>query len=177
EAVRPRIYLTPETVDILRAADRIRGQTVPNQPRIDARHLAAAFLLEPVAWQGFSDLTRRDQNAPAWEFFASAIESQIIDSLWEGEDEDAWRQIFQTVAGNGSPLIVTPQGAPVPRYSRDKPWVGDKGELQSDPLGVVADARAMADLILLKEPGPPLAIGLFGDWGSGKSTFMDILRR
>ena len=30
-------------------------------------------------------------------------------------------------------------------------------------------------MICLREPGPPLAIGLFGDWGSGKSTYMNLV--
>lgn len=44
-----------------------------------------------------------------------------------------------------------------------------------DPLGLKADVRAFADLICLREVLPPLSIGLFGGWGSGKSTFMSAL--
>src|SRR5262249_12885651 len=32
-------------------------------------------------------------------------------------------------------------------------------------------------LICLKEAEPPLSIGLFGGWGSGKSTFMQLLEQ
>lgn len=72
--------------------------------------------------------------------------------------------------------VETPS-PPLPEYTRDKPWLGPGGKLTKDPLGVVEDAKAMADLITLEKPGPPLAIGLFGDWGAGKSTFMEILEQ
>lgn len=38
-----------------------------------------------------------------------------------------------------------------------------------DLLGVEADADALANVIAARETSPPLSIGLFGDWGSGKS--------
>lgn len=38
-----------------------------------------------------------------------------------------------------------------------------------DQLGITADANALADLIAAKSTVPPLSIGLFADWGSGKS--------
>jgi hypothetical protein len=47
--------------------------------------------------------------------------------------------------------------------------------LERDRLGMRREVDALADLICLKAAKPPLAIGLFGDWGSGKSTFMRML--
>jgi WD40 repeat protein len=38
-----------------------------------------------------------------------------------------------------------------------------------DVVGVAADAAALANLIAAAGTTPPLSIGLFGDWGSGKS--------
>jgi WD40 repeat protein len=38
-----------------------------------------------------------------------------------------------------------------------------------DLIGVGADAAALANLIAARDTKPPLSIGLFGDWGSGKS--------
>ena len=46
-----------------------------------------------------------------------------------------------------------------------------------DCLNTKPDINAFAKLIAYKELKPPLAIGLFGKWGSGKSTFMDNLKR
>jgi len=50
----------------------------------------------------------------------------------------------------------------------------DEGE---DKLGVDVEAEAFARLILDKAVEPPLSIGLLGDWGSGKSFFIQQIRR
>lgn len=54
-------------------------------------------------------------------------------------------------------------------YSSDS----DKGE---DKLGIMPDVWAFTKLVASKELKPPLSIGLFGDWGSGKSFFMEKLK-
>jgi KAP family P-loop domain len=48
---------------------------------------------------------------------------------------------------------------------------------ESDYIGVGVEADAFAYLIASKALTPPLAIGLFGDWGSGKSFLMSKIRR
>jgi hypothetical protein len=45
-----------------------------------------------------------------------------------------------------------------------------------DCLGVRSEARAFARLICSRRTGTPLSVGLFGDWGSGKSFFMNRLQ-
>ena len=44
-----------------------------------------------------------------------------------------------------------------------------------DQLEFKGDIESFASVICLKEVKPPLAIGLFGKWGSGKSFFMEKL--
>jgi hypothetical protein len=46
-----------------------------------------------------------------------------------------------------------------------------------DLLNVKDDVNAFATLIASKRIHPPLSIGLFGDWGSGKSFFMAKMRQ
>ena len=48
----------------------------------------------------------------------------------------------------------------------------DAVEGNSDRLGVDPDARALAALVASRQLEPPLAIGLYGEWGSGKTFFM-----
>jgi hypothetical protein len=45
-----------------------------------------------------------------------------------------------------------------------------------DLLGRMPEIEAMAILLAARETEPPLSVGLFGDWGSGKTFFLDKLR-
>ncbi len=53
----------------------------------------------------------------------------------------------------------------------DDPWATDL----DDRLGANDEAKAFARLAVAKDFTPPLAIGLFGNWGSGKSFFMRLI--
>lgn len=44
-----------------------------------------------------------------------------------------------------------------------------------DSLDIQEDVQTLTAVMLAKEVKPPLAIGLFGDWGSGKSYFMESM--
>lgn len=46
------------------------------------------------------------------------------------------------------------------------------GTTGEDRLGVDRDVDTLSDIVMAQEVSPPLAIGLFGDWGIGKSFFM-----
>ena len=48
--------------------------------------------------------------------------------------------------------------------------------VDDDLLGIEDDVRTLARLIVLRDATPPLAAGLFGDWGTGKSFFLERLR-
>jgi hypothetical protein len=45
-----------------------------------------------------------------------------------------------------------------------------------DRLGVSADVSALASVLASRQLEPPLSVGLFGDWGSGKSFYMRKMR-
>ncbi|WP_112237104.1 P-loop NTPase fold protein [Kribbella monticola] len=84
---------------------------------------------------------------------------------------------------NGRPILATADEADqvqfwdlvweravprVPRYSSDTGGAGDR-------LNRLHDAAALADVITARSARPPLAVGLFGQWGDGKSTFLEML--
>ena len=61
----------------------------------------------------------------------------------------------------------------IPNYKADH---GAPASLASDLVDIRAEVDAFAYLIASRGLKPPLAIGLFGDWGSGKSFFMGAVR-
>ncbi len=52
----------------------------------------------------------------------------------------------------------------------DEKWI-------DDPLVIRRDVEVFASLLASRDLEPPLSIGLFGPWGSGKTTFLKRLRR
>ncbi|WP_338456886.1 P-loop NTPase fold protein [uncultured Alteromonas sp.] len=56
----------------------------------------------------------------------------------------------------------------ITRFDNDT-LVGD------DQLGLKTEIESLASIIAYKETSPPLSIGIFGEWGSGKSFYMNQL--
>jgi hypothetical protein len=56
-------------------------------------------------------------------------------------------------------------------------FIPDVTDEARDLVGIRLEADALAYLIASRDVRPPLAIGLFGDWGSGKSFLMRSVQR
>ncbi|GAB1511912.1 P-loop NTPase fold protein [Actinophytocola sp. KF-1] len=69
-------------------------------------------------------------------------------------------------------LLDRTESAPV-RHAAGYHADTDEG---TDQLGIDTDVRMLADLVASRLVRPPLSIGLFGNWGSGKSFFMRQMR-
>lgn len=69
----------------------------------------------------------------------------------------------------------------LPPYAPDEPRTrrppSQPADEPPDLVGITAEVDAFAYLIASKTLTPPLAIGLFGDWGSGKSYFLRSVQR
>jgi hypothetical protein len=68
-----------------------------------------------------------------------------------------------------------PPRVELPGYLADQPQ--SRVDDAEDLVGVGTEVDAFAHLMASKRLVPPLAIGLFGDWGSGKSYFLRALQR
>lgn len=130
------------------------GRAKANVPPARARKQASE-----VAQSEFRELAEVAQMAEMAEV------AQMAEAAEAAEDEMAQAE------GDLSEPASTPRGRPpaVPGISPDT-------RHGADLLGVQGEARAFARLICSRRTGTPLSIGLFGDWGSGKSFFMGKLQ-
>jgi hypothetical protein len=145
-----------------------------SQIRVDASHALAAALRTPTGQRTLDELglTGTDRTR----FFnelSTTTRDYVLVELKRGEMSDtvtpALDEFLEAVRNPVPPLL--PASVSETRYVADLP----ARSLGEDRLGMADEARALAEVVCLREPGPPLAIGLFGDWGSGKSTFMNML--
>jgi KAP-like P-loop domain-containing protein len=68
-----------------------------------------------------------------------------------------------------------PEAAPLVRERLMAGYSADTDDWD-DKLGITPDVEMLADLVASRLIKPPLSIGLFGNWGSGKSFFMRQMR-
>lgn len=122
--------------------------------RLSVRHLAAAFLTDRRALPAFAVL-RQAQRTQAG--LLAQLRRSIDELATPNDDRARWRQIFDE--------------------HREEVFAGyDNDEAHGeDHLDVDTDVDALAGVLASTQVSPPLSVGLFGDWGSGKSFFMERL--
>jgi len=149
----------PSTAALLATAAQM-ARTTSRSAEIAARHLLAAGVmgLDPAG-----DVIR-ELGPP--EGIRGCLRHAITQTSPD-DSGDAWDEILfgpdQRLGGG---------------YTRDVGWP-ERGEtdLSQDSLGRRDEAEMFAALITDDNLVPPLAIGLFGSWGSGKSFFMKLIHR
>jgi hypothetical protein len=65
--------------------------------------------------------------------------------------------------------------APVAGYVTDS--IPNPDQDLKDEVGINKDVKTLCSVLLAVDVKPPLAVGLFGDWGTGKSYFMEKMYR
>lgn len=149
--------LSPRGSDALTVARQLAERTVARE-RIDARHLLVALIAPPEVPLLAAALRRIWQRD--WGIDPQVLRAPVLAAMEANpeasEDLGAWRAML------GEAVLTAAAFTP------DAPQA-------DDALNRRGDARRLAELACLKDNAPPLAIGLFGDWGSGKSTFMAMM--
>ncbi|MFF3863280.1 P-loop NTPase fold protein [Streptomyces sp. NPDC002209] len=94
--------------------------------------------------------------------------------LWGAWGEVGHRPVLATGDDDGQVLLwEVVEDRPVARL----PFYRSDVPAASDELARAAEAEAVAELITARTARPPLAVGLFGDWGEGKSHFLGMLQK
>lgn len=146
--------ITAEAVAVLEEASRLR-LALSGSATVEPRHLLGALLLHR------SDDPLEGRHFPLPYGAREAFFAQLEEEPPAGEDLETWREtLFPDDA-------VPPSIAGFRAEDFDGP----------DRLGITRHVDAFAALIASQSLEPPLSIGLFGDWGSGKSFFMHKLQR
>ena len=153
--------MTTEVFDLLTKAGKI-SQTM-NISEIHTRHLVAALISQANDEEKTSIQTKLENIGVS----LSDLRKSYLDHLKQidSQNADVWGQIL------AEPTLIQQKANMLAGYHSD----GQEGE--EDLLGIDEDVNAFAALIASHAIKPPLSVGLFGQWGSGKTFFMRRLRK
>ena len=147
-----------QTIDLAR---RLARESQPNQTniRIAARHLLGAALVRAqrrTNVEGFMENLGLDM---------AGVRTKLIQDLpsWGVMDNP---EVYLKIL---DPVETPPEERGLPVYAAD-------AATGPDLIGITREVEAMASLVSAWSVEPPLSIGLFGEWGSGKSFFMEKMR-
>lgn len=94
-----------------------------------------------------------------------------LDPIREGPASAEWYQTTGLGVPNGRRLLKL-----LSTSTSDHMVAYEPDDLQaSDDLEFTQDVNVLASLVAARSVRPPVSVGLFGDWGSGKSFFMRML--
>lgn len=142
-------------------AERLTVESSPGETGVPiaVRHLLAAAVARSNHDPEVEEFLGNFQLAPG------EIRAKMIEALpdWGvSDDPEVWRNILD-------PPETTPEELGLPTYAADS-------VAGPDSIGITREVEAMASLVSAWSVQPPLSIGLFGEWGSGKSFFMQKMK-
>ena len=149
--------LDGEAESVLASAASLAGGGM----RVHLRYLLGALLAVEASLRWRTSLAARGADA------ASVRDSygRWLEAEREGDTEVAGRRLRRWLEREN------------PRRPVDMPqYAPDRVDGQQDHIGITTEADAFARLIASCDLTPPLAIALFGDWGSGKSFLMGAVQ-
>lgn len=177
--------VTPDVLEVFEAAEiiahdvsrkRLRTANVSDelQSEIGARHLLGALLSNPDGSTSRALSTIVGDVAALGNRFYNFIVKNLPD-----DDHGLWEIILTNLR---LPEIPPPPKQPALQQKESVLQPTVAGFMADDwngrdLLGIERDVNALASLVAAYKVEPPLSIGLFGDWGSGKSHFMRQMRK
>lgn len=95
---------------------------------------------------------------------------ELIASLWPEDKQNVWKALVnEELFSDTTEEVFSPLLTKIDSDTAD--------EANEDFLNIDDDAIAIAKVLCAKDASPPLAFGLFGEWGSGKTFFMHRIHR
>jgi hypothetical protein len=164
------VALSISVQDLCQRAVKFADATV-GRTEFDVRHLVGAMIDKGTIAEQVELLFDLSLTVDDVRDLKQFIVAKIMEAPEEGETRESWEAALGLV-GNGAPVPPPPAppdatGQEIIRFSHDSAG-GD------DVLETKRDVDALAKLLCLKE-STPLAVAVFGGWGSGKTTFMQGL--
>ncbi|WP_158900143.1 P-loop NTPase fold protein [Burkholderia sp. L27(2015)] len=137
-------------------------------------HAARASVLEIIGLEPFSALVLDEARS------AEHLSQRAFGRLLSVFDFNDVRDALRASSGEADRTLVyqllsdmsdvqqkeSPSGPVIAGYA------SDTIDISKDDIGISRDVETLASVMLAREVVPPLAIGLFGEWGAGKSFFM-----
>lgn len=156
------LNISPRVLNGLETARELALAGGPAAPRVGVLQLAAALVSRRV--DNDADLAQLGLDGPALR------RTLIGHAAATGQNADIWRDALgEEDAPPSSRPVDLNSDEPEAVIRTDAPW-------RTDPLGIRPDVHSFAALLASRSLEPPLSIGLFGPWGSGKTTFLKRLR-
>jgi hypothetical protein len=167
--------LAPEVVEVCALAAFVVSSSVSTQPKVDFDPFVLALLATAAKYADrVADSVAALPSLDPERFRQMARDDLLIVVAKHLKPDVAGRAIelvrWVEHGADWQPLTDR-QPTEAPDYRPDRPIEN----VRDDMLDFREEARATAELICLQQSGP-LAIGLFGDWGSGKSSFLRLLQ-
>ncbi|MDF2372753.1 MAG: P-loop NTPase fold protein [Rhizobiaceae bacterium] len=158
-------------------ASQLRAQTSGKDDYIGLRHVLfslATSQAQPLHANVEDILSATNVNRPQ---AIKAIAAYCLKYAEKKESQEVWDKILGDLGLKRDDLQVETttslRADGIAVLQADDPWSEDV----TDHSGANKEAEAFAAMICAKQFKPPLAVGVFGDWGSGKSFFMKLVHQ